>query len=247
MCWFRAGLNKVELVSTNEITESQPYTELSTVFFYEESAPRVIALKDCTLPIPVAMDRAISAFFGQQGKQAGFMAARAYADKHRLQYTIIDFVVKLDHKQNPLWMKPDDLSQHDFLSLSRAARGLRDVLGELLEAQAMHNGMGAQDQALSTSDPLLFLRQHPEFMPYIMDHPEWQHLKVITYAAQLDSYEKPINIGVIPFRHWGAVDDAACRFDPTIRITLDLPDESKPLSVSASTEDRARTTSMRAK
>ncbi len=110
-------------MTTSEKTGSQHFIELATVYFYEgPTPPRVIALKDCGLPTKSPWNGAFPTLYGYQSKQEGFTAARAYADKNRLQHTIIDILVKLDQKKNPLMTKPEDLAQHDFISFQRLSR-----------------------------------------------------------------------------------------------------------------------------
>lgn len=149
------------------------------------------------------------------------MAARAYADRERLQFTVIDFVVGLEHKLNPLMMKPEDLMQHDFISFPRLSRSMMDQLQEILKKRLENEGIEPSPAELSK--PQLLIMQRPELITSVLGEAGWEHMKVIAYAAKLAISEKPLNVGTVPFRHWGAIQEATCRLNPNIRITLDPP------------------------
>ncbi|WP_321959530.1 hypothetical protein [Burkholderia cenocepacia] len=210
-------------MSTNEKPDSQHIIELSTVYFYEGTAPRVIALKDCGLPMKSPVPGAFSALYGYQSKQEGFMAARAYADKNRLQFTVIDLLVKLDQKQNPLMMKPQDLPQHDFITFQRLSRSMMDELQEILRRHLERKGIDTS--LLDQSKPHVLLMQRPDLITSVIDEPGWEHMKVIAYPAKIPISEKPLNIGTVPFRNWASIQKATCRLNPNIQITLDPPDQ----------------------
>ncbi|KNH06022.1 hypothetical protein BRCH_03988 [Candidatus Burkholderia brachyanthoides] len=168
------------------------------------------------------------------------MAARAYADKNRLQYTIIDILVKLDHKQNPLMTKPEDRAQHDFISFQRLSRSTVDELQGVLRRQYEQQGIDTTN--LDLSKPHLLIMQQPELIAAVMNDPDWEHMKVVTYPAKTSISEKPLNIGAIPFRHWDSIQQATCRLNPNIYITLDPPgqrDKDVPANAPAS-KDRHR-------
>lgn len=161
------------------------------------------------------------------------MAARAYADKNRLQFTVIDFLVKLDQKQNPLMMKPEDIGHHDFITFQRISRKMMDELQNILGKQLERDGADFDDVDLSK--PVQLIMQRPELITAMIDEPGWEHMKVIAYPAIVAISEKPLTIGTMPFRHWDAIQEATCRLNPTIRITLDPPGEQEkkvPASVS---------------
>lgn len=227
------------LVSTSEKPDSQHIIELSTVYFYEGTAPRVIALKDCGLPMKSPVPGAFSALYGYQSKQEGFMAARAYADKNRLQFTVIDLLVKLDQKQNPLMMKPEDLPQHDFITFQRLSRSMTDELGGILKQQLERER--GDTSALDPSKPHLLLMQRPDLIAAVINEPGWEHMKVVTYPAKIALSEKPLNVGTVPFRHWDSIQKATCRLNPNIQITLDPPGQrAKNAAASAPPTDRPR-------
>jgi hypothetical protein len=210
------------VVTTNEKRVSQHIIELSSVYFYEGTAPRVIALKDCDLFMKSPIPGAFSALYGYR-KQEGFMAARAYADQHRLQFTVIDFLVKLEHRQNPLTMKPEDLGQHDFIAFQRVSRSMMDELQDILRKRLEQEGTDLNQIDLSKPHQLIMRR--PELVTTLIDEPGWEHLKVIAYLAKVAFSDKPLNVGTVPYRHWSAIQEATCRLNPNIQITLDLPGE----------------------
>ncbi|APO88937.1 MULTISPECIES: hypothetical protein [Xanthomonas] len=167
------------------------------------------------------------------------MAARAYADKNRLQFTVIDLLVKLDQKQNPLMMKPEDLPQHDFITFQRLSRSMTDELGGILKQQLEREG--ADTSALDRSKPHLLLMQRPDLIAAVINEPGWEHMKVVTYPAKIALSEKPLNVGTVPFRHWNSIQKATCRLNPNIQITLDPPGQrAKDFPASAPPSDRPR-------
>ena len=208
-------------VSNDNNNDSQPLIELSSVYFYEGTAPREIALRDCGLPTKSPVPGAFSALYGYQSKQEGFMAARAHADRERLQFTVIDFLVALEHKQNPLMMKPADLAQHDFIAFQRLSRSMMDQLQEILKKRLEQEGIEPGPAELAK--PQLLIMQRPELITSVLDEPGWEHLKVVAYPAKLAISEKPLTVGTVPYRHWDAIQEATCRLNPNIRITLDPP------------------------
>lgn len=175
------------------------------------------------------------------------MAARAYADRERLQFTVIDFVVSLDHKQNPLMMKPEDLTQHDFISFQRLSRSMMDQLQGILKKRLEEEGIEPNPAELAK--PQLLIMQRPELITSVLDEAGWEQMKVIAYPAKLAISEKPLNVGTVPFRHWGAIQEATCRLNPNIRITLDPPaghEKSAPMQAQApAPKDRDKQSRMR--
>lgn len=160
------------------------------------------------------------------------MAARAYADKHRLQFTVIDFLVRLDRRQNPLMMKPEHLADHDFVAFPRMARSMVAELQEIVTRRLARDGVDVTQ--LDLSKPQQLIAQRPELITALLDEPGWEHLKVIVYPAKVAMSEKLLSVGTVPFRHWNAIEEATCRLNPNIQITLDPPtDQSKTNSVPA--------------
>lgn len=214
--------------------------ELSSVYFFSGAAPRSIALRDCGLPMNPPIEGAFPALYGYQSKQEGFMAARSYADRNRLQFTVVDFLVQLDQKQNPLMMKPDDVPNHDFITFGRMSRSMMDHLQEILQERLLREGITPTKAELSK--PHLLLQQRPDLVTSLIDAPGWEHMKVIAYPAKLMISEKPLTVGTLPFKHWGSIQEATCRLNPGIRITLEPPAGHTPAPAvpAAHVADRAR-------
>lgn len=198
--------------------------ELSTVYFYKGPTPKVVPLKDCGLTTKRPVPGIFSAFFGRRGKQEGFMAACLYAAEHDLQYTVIDFLVRLDQKQAVLNMRAEDLPQHDFVNFQRLSKELTNEVGEIFKQRLREEGAKAEAKP---AKPLILLMQRPDLVSTLLGKLEWKHFKVIAYSAKLTISEKPLNIGTLPFRHWGAIQEATCRLNPNIQITLDRPKLTK--------------------
>jgi hypothetical protein len=215
-----AGVNKEALMMSDD--SESTLIDLSTVYFYEKTPPATIELRECSLPIKRDNDcKVFLALHGYQSKQDGFMAASKYAAKQGLDYTIIDFQVKLEQKQKALNMKPEELAAYDFVSLVRASKDLRSELQEILLEQLSAKRINTLN--LDITRPDLILKERPELIACVMDEPGWEHLKVTVFQAQLPFSEFPINVAAIPYRHWDAIQEAHCRLNPTVQITLDPP------------------------
>lgn len=194
--------------------------ELSSVYFYEgATAPRTIQLRDCGLPLKTAGTGLFAGLYGYQSKTEGFMAARVYADKHRMRFTVVDYLVRLEHQINRNQMKPEEIDQHDFVSFTRITRSLADEVGELIWKQIK----GSPYNREHGDDVFDLLANHPEAIKSLTDDPRWKHLKVIAYHAILPMSETPLAIGVVPEHHWQSISEATCRLDPTTRVTLEPP------------------------
>ena len=198
--------------------------ELSTVVFYSGDAPKQMALSNCSFPMPESPQGAFCALYGVQGKQDGFVGARAYAEQKKLRFTVIDLLVDVE-RQNPLPMKSEDLAHFDFLNFKRMSKALgREVsewLSEGLEAADNVNPRAASLVAEELS--MNALAQRPALLDLLLERPELQHLRVIACPAMTSVSGKALNVGNVPHRHWNSIKEASCRLDPTIRITLDPP------------------------
>ena len=194
--------------------------ELSTVAFYRGDIPREIALRDCSLPMANGPVAAFSAFYGDQGRQMGFMAARQYAVAHSLQYTVIDFMVKLQ-AQNKSVMKPDELGNFDFLNFARMSKAMRSQVSDwFLEAEAGRAVLANSVTKLSGSAAI---EVYPALVDTLIANPACHHLKVIAYQTITSLTRKPVAVGSIPHRHWLAIQSGTCRLNPNVRVTLEPP------------------------
>jgi len=212
-------------VSSTERRDASEKIELSTVCFYSGPTPQVIRLQDCNLPLVTPIAGALSAFYGTKSKADGFMAARAYADAHRLQFTVIDFVVKMDVKVTPLSMHPEDLPERDFLSFQRLTRRMREEVGEIFRRKLAKEGGDLSE--VDFSQPHLLLVDRPDLIKSLMSRSEFAHVKIIAHPATLEISERPLMVGIVPYSHWSAIQEATCRLNPTIQVTLEPPGRAK--------------------
>jgi len=195
--------------------------ELSTVAFYEGRAPRTIALKDCSWPMASPPQTGFCGVYGSRSKPVAFMAARAHAERERLNFTVIDFVVELSLKLNPLAMKPQQLSGHDFFSLLRMNGSMGDQVAAWLQTDpAVAKEYGEQFESMK---PELVLMQSPHLMDVLASTPDCQHVRLFAFPAMTDVSDEPLNIGFVPYAAWSAIREATCRLDPTVHVTLDPP------------------------
>jgi len=228
----------VKVATPNE--KNEHLIELSTVYFFQGSAPKTVALKDCGLEMHRPIKGALSALYGYQSKQEAFMAARSYANENRLDFTVIDFLVKLDQKQNPLMMKPEDLQAHDFITFQRMAKSMQDEIQESLRQLLIAEG--SDPAGVGVAKPHLAIMQRPDLLAALMDQPDWQHFKVIAHPADLKFSGRPLNVGTVPFRHWDSIQEATCRLNPNIRITLDAPANNHSNDASLSLSSKPKVT-----
>jgi hypothetical protein len=219
----------------NEPLKSSTVIELSTVFFCAGPIPRVIALKDCGLALRGVGMPALTGLYGNQSKQDGFMAARDYAEKNRLQFTVIDFLVGLDHRINPGLMKPEEVAQHDFFPFQRLSRGMLDEIGMVLaESEVLKRASVSLESNKATS----LLIDYPDLVGFLAADPMLQHIKVIAHQAKPVMSDRVLNVGTVPHRHWSAIREATCRLNPSTRITLDSPlAQDKPDSTGLTIQD----------
>ena len=198
--------------------------ELSTVVFYRGGIPREIALRDASFPMANPPRKALSALYGTQGRQEGFVAARSYAASQGLNYTVVDMLVDLGG-QNPQIMKTVDLAQFDFLNFSRVSRGLGDELGKKLSVISEKANLDPElSDALSGQPLRAVLQRWPWLVDELMELDVCQHLKVIAYQASTLVSARPVTIGSVPYRHWSAIREATCRLNPNIRVSLVAPE-----------------------
>ncbi|RSZ55258.1 hypothetical protein HF313_22955 [Massilia atriviolacea] len=209
----------------SSVTKPASAIELSTVYFCEGPVPPTISLRDCGLQLKGAHPEALTAFYGNQSKQDGFMAAREYAEKNRLQFTVIDFLVALDHRINPGLMKPDELANHDFIAFQRLSRSAADEIQNILQSGVPGNSSweNAADPVADGLKPNQLVLESPDVIDALTATPALRHVKVIAHQAKLLISEKVLTVGSVPFFHWGAIVEASCRLNPTTRVALDGP------------------------
>ena len=199
--------------------------ELSTVHFYRGPSPRVLSLKGCGLPMYEAIPEMMVGFYGRQGKQEGFMAAYAYAQANQLEFTVIDFLVKLDLPINPVKMSVDDLKSHDFLHLGQARRELWKTIDFLIEEDGDEN----VDSLHQELDGKLLLLDRPGLIARVADDSSFRHFKTLAFDSRTFISPRTLTVGAVPFRHWNSIIQATCRLNPTTQVLLDSPiQDNKP-------------------
>ena len=195
--------------------------ELSTVHFYTGQLARTVALKDMGLTLNGAIPGAMSALYGHQSKQDGFMAAGQYADQHHLQFTVIDFLVKLAAKPNSGLMKPEELMHYDFLTFQRSSRAMLDQFEAMLTEHL--SGKGALLDGKFAGKPHLLVIERPDLVGNLLSDSTMAHVKVLVHGAKTNFSDRPLNIGTVPFTQWDSIQEATCRLNPDTRVTLERP------------------------
>lgn len=207
--------------------KSTPVIELSAVYFCEGPIPAAISLFDCSLALRGVAPDAMTALYGNQSKQEGFMAARDYAARNRLNFTVIDFLVSLDRRVNPGLMKATEFGEFDFFALHRLARSGAEEFAAMLQASGV--------QEAETMKPAAILAERPELLSVLLAQPEMQHVKVVAFQTTPVMCERVLTVGSVPFSHWDAIAEATCRLNPTTRVTLDRPAPSPSFTPSPAT------------
>lgn len=198
--------------------------ELSTVAFFRGDPPTEIALRDCSLPMVNPPAKAFSALFGLQGKQDGFVAARSYAASHGFSYTVVDLLVGLE-AQNPQVMKPDDLPKYDFLNFSRVSRLLGQELAARIAGSRSEMHLDSSiDQALRVQPLRNVFARWPALLDRLLELPECRHLKVVASQVETALSPRPIGIGSVPHHWWSCIQEATCRLNPNIFVSIEAPE-----------------------
>ncbi|WP_028998455.1 hypothetical protein [Azohydromonas australica] len=195
--------------------------ELSTVVFYEGSLPSVLPLWNCSVPLVSPVPDALTAVYGTTSKPDAFAAAYQYAKRNQLQHTVIDVTVTLEHRPNPTVMRAETLGSYDFFSMRRMATSMEGQIVEWIRA-----GLAPDDRRAKLFDEMLptqVLAREPSLLGVLMDSPACRHLKLLACPAQTMIDLQVFNVGVVPFRHWSAIQEATCRFDPSVKISLEPP------------------------
>ncbi|MBA5690537.1 hypothetical protein [Rugamonas apoptosis] len=216
-----------------------PTIELSTVHFFHGPAPRVVSLKGCSLPMCEAMPGLMCGFYGRQAKQDGFMAAYAYAQLNNLDFTVIDFHVRLTSPINPVKMSIDEVGSHDLVSLAQARRELWKTIDFLIKDDTDDDAGGAN---LETDGKLLLL-DRPGLISRVTDNMAFQHVKVMAFDSRTFISPRTLTVGVVPFRHWDAITHATCRLNPTTQVLLDSPirqEKPRPPALAPAPAPRSR-------
>lgn len=223
--------------------------ELSTVHFYKGQLERKVALKDMGLTLSSDIPGAFSALYGSQSKQDGFMAAGQYADRHHLEFTVIDFLVRLDYKPNVGVMKPGELMNHDFLAFQRSSRPMLDEIDAMLAEKLTRAGVPLDDKF--AGKPHLLVIERPELIAHLLSEATMAHLKVLVHGARTSFSDRPLNVGTVPFSHWDAIQEATCRLHPGTWVTLDRPGSpdmiEQPVNMAPAVVAQQRRPSARAK
>lgn len=188
---------------------SGPIIELASAYFYPDEPPSEIALHQCSL-YP-GHPSGFFALYGYQAKRDGMVAARQHGYRHSLNFLPITIQVQLDLKQCPNMMKVEDLPSHDFVSFARMSRGLKDVANAVLVDQA---GLGVLPQNTFTPDAIC----------HLIEHPDWRHMKVVSFLASPFDENQRLMVAALSYRHWGSIVEATCPTHPKLKISLQAPD-----------------------
>ncbi|AKU24735.1 hypothetical protein ACZ75_06745 [Massilia sp. NR 4-1] len=146
------------------------------------------------------------------------MVAHAYAQENKLEFTVIDFTVRLDFAINPGKMKPEDLPLHDFLSLNQVRRQTWESI-----AFALEDGGTSRASASIEEDGKKLLLTRPDLIAQLCELPDYQHFRVLAFDAKPVISAQALQVGAVPVRHWAAIESAVCRLNPTTQVALEYP------------------------
>ncbi|ENV52065.1 hypothetical protein L292_1667 [Acinetobacter junii CIP 107470 = MTCC 11364] len=210
-------INVAEEHDGNKNKKEKGETVMSTVFFFEGSLPKTINLKDCGFPLTKPIDDSFPALYGHIGKQAGFIAAKEYADKHRLQFTIIDFTIKFDTPVDTVPVKLEELHNVEIVSLKRLPRN------EIVQLYDKYINDEQQHELKDNKKAYIKMVENPELLSSVINHDDFKDLKLMIYPAKTAISDNPLTIGTIPNRHWDVITSAVCRLHPNTQVSLEPP------------------------
>ena len=81
-----------------------------------------INLKDCAFPFRTPIENCFPALYGNISKRNGVLAANEYADKHQLNFTIIDFRISLEDAVDTTPKNKKEFFHSEVISLNRLSR-----------------------------------------------------------------------------------------------------------------------------
>jgi hypothetical protein len=161
------------------------------------------------------------ALYGRKSKQDGFMAAHAYAERHGLEFTVIDLSVGLSMPINPEKMTAEELGHHDFLPLTQAKNEVWDQVGAAIG---------------DDGDGRTMLRESPALISKFLDGAAGLHLGLVAFDSKPAIASQTLVVGLVPHRNWRKITSAICRLDPATMVTLERPD----IEASGSSRDMHR-------
>lgn len=206
------------------------HIELSTVYFYKKKLPRLLKLKECDFTRNSSgVPDTLAALTGYQRRQKGFVIAREYAEKNGLEFTVIDFTIKLDQSFSAQLIKPEDLQLRDYLSIHRLSKDTTNLLLQILKESGDEQTQNIL-KLHSTKKLSNLLKYHPALLDPILTDERFKHVKIINTNINNPLHsDVTLNLAFVPKRNWRAIQSASCRLDPSIEISLEPPQSTVAL------------------
>ena len=187
--------------------------ELSVIFFFKGSLPDTINLKDCAFPFRTPIENCFPALYGNISKRNGILAANEYADKHQLNFTVIDFRISLEDAVDTTPKNKKEFFHSEVISLNRLSR---NKIFQLYDDYIDDNSK----KILKNKTAYLDLIEKPELLTHLINHQDFEKLKLLIYMAKTAISETPLTIGYIPYKNWDVITSAACRLHPNIKVNI---------------------------
>ncbi|MBU2708713.1 hypothetical protein KCM76_22160 [Zooshikella marina] len=157
-------------------------------------------------------EQALFALYGHQSKHLCYAKATEFAKKLQLDFTIIDFDVVLSKPRYTQRLKPDDLSYYEFISTNRMTKAT---------IQQLERSLQETNSDFSDNDSLIsYLASEPDKAANLLNHPKLRHIRVFNYQGKTLFHDNPVNIGIIPQRHYKYIQNPVCRFYSHIKVTV---------------------------
>lgn len=206
-----------DAIMQNDKDDKKRRIDLSTIYFYKGELPKNLQLNECGLQIPNAKEGTLVGLYGHRAKQEGFLAAKLYADKNNLKFTVIDYLLELDEKDSPI-IKTDNIKDHDFLSFTRITKDFAKEINEDYLRLIWNKNIDIKELNAE-------LVYNPDIIKEMSESEKFTHVKAFVHNAKLSFTDKPITVAEIPHKHWKSILESNCRLDPLVHIKLAHPKE----------------------
>lgn len=187
--------------------------ELSSIFFFKDTLQSTINLKDCAFPFRTSIENCFPALYGNLSKKTGILAVKEYADRHQLNFTIIDFIISLEEAVDTRPKNEKELFYSEIISLNRLSKS---TISQLYDDYIDNSSQ----KKLKNKTAYLALVEKPELLTDLINHQDFENLKLLICQAKTAISDKCLTIGYIPNRKWNMIKSPVCRLHPNIKVIV---------------------------
>lgn len=202
----------------------RPGIDVSAILFYPRNEiPERLSIRDLEgLSLKRSLPGYITGISGFQRVQS-LMHAREYANKKRLEMIVVDMLVNFQKPIYPKILPPEELPNHDVLSFFRASKSLiAEIAGQWKDWVVEDEGADAVKK-YKWLKPEDFVARRTDLLPRLLELPEFQHINVVTYPAEVEFHHLPmtatsfkVDYAIQP----DVVAAASVKFHPEIEVTV---------------------------